>query len=155
MKMRKAILSDLPEIITLLAEDELGQTREHLSTTIDTRYLKAFESINQDANQFLMVVVSEEQMIIGTCHLTLMPSLTFTGSTRLQIEAVHIASSFRGKKIGEWMIKEAIALGKSHGASIIQLTTNLKRPEAKKFYERLGFQSTHVGMKLYLEESSS
>ena len=53
------------------------------------------------------------------------------------------------------MIKEAIALGKSHGASIIQLTTNLKRPEAKKFYERLGFQSTHVGMKLYLEESSS
>ncbi len=155
MKMRKAILNDLPEIITLLAEDELGQTRESLSTTIDPRYLKAFELINNDTNQFLMVVISEDQMIIGTCHLTLMPSLTFSGSTRLQIEAVRIALSYRSKKIGEWMIKEVITFGKSHGASIIQLTTNIKRPEAKKFYERLGFESTHVGMKLYLEENSN
>jgi ribosomal protein S18 acetylase RimI-like enzyme len=149
--MHKATLNDLPEIIALLNDDELGSTREQSDTTIHPRYLTAFKLINQDPNQFLMVVTNESKVVIGTCHLTLMPSLTFTGSTRLQIEAVRVAASYRGQKIGEWMIKEAIALGKTHGATIIQLTTNIKRPKAKSFYEKLGFESTHVGMKLYLD----
>lgn len=151
MLLRKATLHDLPAIIAILADDELGNAREQLDTTIDPRYLTAFELINKDPNQFLMVVTNKSLVVIGTCHLTLMPSLTFTGSTRLQIEAVRIAASCRGQKIGEWMIKEAIALGKTHGATIIQLTTNIKRPKAKSFYEKLGFESTHVGMKLYLD----
>ncbi len=151
MHLRKATLNELPEIIALLVDDELGSTREQLDTIINPRYVTAFELINQDPNQFLMVVTNESKVVIGTCHLTLMPSLTFTGSTRLQIEAVRVAASYRGQKIGEWMIKEAIALGKTHGATIIQLTTNIKRPKAKSFYEKLGFESTHVGMKLYLD----
>ena len=151
MHLRKATLNDLPAIIALLSDDELGRTREQLDTTIAPSYLTAYELINKDPNQFLMVVTNEAQSVIGTCHLTLMPSLTFTGSTRLQIEAVRIAASCRGQKIGEWMIKEVIALGKTHGATIIQLTTNIKRPKAKSFYEKLGFESTHVGMKLYLD----
>ena len=151
MHLRKATLNDLPSIIALLADDELGNTREQSDTTIAPRYLTAFELINKDPNQFLMVVTNEAQTVIGTCHLTLMPSLTFTGSTRFQIEAVRIAASCRGQKIGEWMIKEVIALGKTHGATIIQLTTNIKRPKAKSFYEKVGFESTHIGMKLYLD----
>jgi ribosomal protein S18 acetylase RimI-like enzyme len=82
-----------------------------------------------------------------------MPSLTFTGQTRMQIEAVRILKQYRGQKIGEWMMREAIKYGKSKGASIIQLTTNKQRISAKSFYERLGFVASHVGMKMYLEKT--
>lgn len=71
------------------------------------------------------------------------------GRTRMQIEAVRIAKQHRGQEIGAWMIEESIAYGKVHGASIFQLTTNKSRSAAKRFYEKLGFQSTHDGMKLY------
>jgi len=146
---RQATFHDLSRIVELLAEDELGKTREFLSDTqkLDQRYGDAFERINNDPNQYLMVVEEGDQ-IVGTCHLTLMPSLTFTGSTRLQIEAVRVSAEKRGQGIGAWMMAQAIYFGKSQGATIIQLTTNKKRPQAKEFYESLGFISSHEGMKL-------
>lgn len=98
------------------------------------------------------MVVELENKIIATCHLTIMPSLTFNGSTRMQIEAVRVSEKLRGHKIGEWVINQAIEYAKSKNVKIIQLTTNIKRPKAKIFYERLGFEPTHVGMKLYLKE---
>ena len=81
-----------------------------------------------------------------------MHSLTFVGSTRMQIEAVRVDERHRGRKIGEWIIQQAISYGKSNGASIFQLTSNKSRVQAIKFYEKLGFESTHEGMKLYIEE---
>ncbi|MDP3705061.1 MAG: GNAT family N-acetyltransferase [Legionellaceae bacterium] len=112
--------------------------------------MDAFHRIDKDPNQYLMIVCSEN-VIVGTCHLTIMPSLTFVGSTRMQIEAVRISDKHRGQKIGEWMMHAAIDYAKSKDVSIIQLTTNIKRPRAKEFYERLGFERTHVGMKYYLQ----
>lgn len=149
---RKAALSDLPAIVNLLIEDELGQTREKVGDVIDQRYLNAFQRIDTDPNQYLMVVVNAEQQIIATCHLTIIPSLTFIGSNRMQIEAVRVSSRDRGQKIGEWMMSAALKWAKANHVSMIQLTTNKKRPRAKQFYERLGFIATHEGMKLFLDE---
>ena len=147
---RKARVADLPHIIALLLEDELGSTRESRSGELDKNYIKAFHKIDSDPNQYLMVVENGDE-IIGTYHLTIMPSLTFIGSTRMQIEAVRVADKYRGQKIGSWMFDQAISYAKEHDVSIIQLTTNKKRPKAKHFYEKLGFGPTHEGMKLYLE----
>lgn len=146
---RKAKLEDLPRLIELLLEDELGATREHKSATLDEKYVKAFYKIDPDPNQYLMVVEKGDE-IIGTCHLTIMPSLTFIGSTRMQIEAVRVASKYRGQKIGGWMFDQAILYAKELQVSIIQLTTNKKRHKAKHFYEKLGFEASHEGLKLYL-----
>ncbi len=147
--VRRATVDDLGAIVNLLIEDELGHLREKTSDKLDQNYIDAFALINSDPNQYLMVV-EENNQVIATCHLTIMPSLTFTGQKRMQIEAVRVSEKLRGHKIGEWMINQAIEYAKSRKASIIQLTTNIKRPRAKIFYERLGFESTHVGMKLYL-----
>lgn len=149
LTQRKATVSDLGSIINLLLEDGLGQAREHASRNLDQCYVDAFNRIDADSNQYLMVV-QQGADIVGTCHLSLMPSLTFKGQTRLQIEAVRVLEKLRAQGIGEWMVQAAIDYGKSRGASIVQLTTNKKRSEAKKFYERLGFEATHEGMKLYL-----
>ena len=81
-----------------------------------------------------------------------MPSLSFQGSIRLNIEAVRVASEYRSKGIGAWMIAQAIEYGRKHGASFIQLSTNKKREKAKRFYESLGFEATHEGMKLFLAD---
>lgn len=148
---RKARIADLPSLIELLLEDELGSTRESKSSELDEKYIKAFHKIDSDPNQYLMVVENGDEMI-GTCHLTIMPSLTFIGSTRMQIEAVRVAGKYRGQKIGSWMFDKAISYAKEHDVSIIQLTTNKKRPKAKHFYEKLGFQASHEGMKLYLDK---
>ncbi len=148
---RKATLTDLATIIELIREDdELAQGRES-QNGYDQRYVDAFHGINNNSNHYLMVVEYAAE-IVGTCHLMLIPSLSFIGSTRLQIEEVRVRRKYRSKKIGEWMIKSAIAFGIEHGARIVQLTANKKRVRAKSFYEKLGFEATHDGMKLSVED---
>jgi N-acetylglutamate synthase-like GNAT family acetyltransferase len=150
LTQRKANINDLSRIIELLIEDDLGKARESSESTISKDYLKAFKLIDADMNQYLMVVEFENN-VIGTCHLTIMPSMTFKGSIRMQIEAVRVCESMRGRRIGQWMISQAVDYAKSKDVSIIQLTTNKKSAEAKRFYEKLGFESTHEGMKkIYL-----
>ena len=149
---RKAIIADLPRLIELLLQDELGATRESKSSALHENYIKAFHKIDSDPNQYLMVVENDDE-IIGTCHLSLMPSLTFIGSTRMQIEAVRVAGKHRGQKIGRWMFDQAISYAKAMDVSIIQLTTNKKRTSAKHFYEKLGLTASHEGMKLYLRKT--
>ncbi len=147
---RKAAINDLNAIVNLLLEDELGQTRESKKPELNQSYVDPFCRIDIDPNQYLMVVESDKE-IVATCHLTIMPSLTFTGSTRMQIEAVRVAEKHRGQKIGEWMMNAAISYGKSKEVTILQLTTNKRRPRAKNFYEKIGFEASHEGMKLYLK----
>lgn len=150
LTFRLADLSDLPEIIRLLREDELGQAREILAAHgVDPVYLHAFGEIQADPNQALMVV-EEKGKVIGTCHLTFMPSLTFQGGKRMNIEAVRVDQTRRNQKIGEWMIKKAIEMAEKKRCKLIQLTTNKKRVDAKRFYEKLGFSASHEGMKHYL-----
>ena len=147
---RKAVINDLNTIVDLLLEDELGSSRESKNVELNQNYVDAFHMIDTDSNQYLMIVENSKE-IVATCHLTIMPSLTFIGSTRMQIEAVRVTEKYRGQKIGEWMVNAAIAYAKSKGATILQLTTNKKRPRAKTFYEKIGFEASHEGMKLYLK----
>ena len=99
------------------------------------------------------MVVENGDEIIGTSHLTIMPSLTFIGSTRMQIEAVRVAGKYRGQKIGSWMFDQAISYAKDMGVSIIGLTTNKKRAQAKHFYENLALKEATKVSKLYLEKN--
>jgi len=151
LTFRKARFSDLKTLVNLLREDEFGSVRENASAELDNGYIAAFQKLDIDPNQYLMVAENGHD-IVGTCHLTIMPSLTFTGSTRMQIEAVRVSEKYRNQKIGAQMLEVAIDYAKQKGASIIQLTTNKKRTEAKKFYEQLGFEASHEGMKLYLKK---
>lgn len=150
---RKAKIDDLAAIITLFREDDLGREREVEiipGAKVAEGYLKAFKAINSDANQYLMVVENDSQ-IVATCHLTIVYYLTHIGSSRLQIEAVRVAEKYRGQNIGQWMIQQAINYGKDKGVKIIQLTTDKKRIKAHKFYEKLGFKASHEGMKINLK----
>ncbi|MEP3838875.1 MAG: GNAT family N-acetyltransferase [Algibacter sp.] len=148
MIFRKATLNDLPEIIAMYADDELGKTREKFQIPLPKEYLEAFKNISEDKNQELIVVVNETNAIIGTLQLTFLQYLNRLGSLRAQIESVVIKRAYRGKGFGKSMFTWAINRAKEKNAVIIQLTSDKKRPEAIKFYENLGFTPSHEGFKL-------
>ncbi|MCR9102480.1 MAG: GNAT family N-acetyltransferase [bacterium] len=146
---RSATRIDVAAIVRLLADDKLGQQREDYRDPLPEAYYEAFNRIDQDPNQELMVVELNEQ-VIGTLQLSFIPYLTYRGGIRAQIEAVRIDKDHRGAGLGQDMMKWAIDRARSKGAHVLQLTTDKKRPEALLFYERLGFVASHEGMKLHL-----
>lgn len=149
MKFRKATSSDVPFIVAMLADDPLGKQREAYSDPLPQSYYDAFERIDRDENQELMVVETEDG-IIGTLQLSFIPYLTYQGGTRAQIEAVRIRSDQRGKGLGATFFHWAIERAKARKAHVLQLTTDKKRPDALRFYEKLGFVASHEGMKMHL-----
>lgn len=149
MEIRKASKQDLPAIVRLLAHDPLGATRERLETPLPAAYGEAFQAMeNQGGND--VIVALEENQVIGCLQLTLIPGLSRLGMKRAQIEGVRVAEDHRGKRIGEALMEHAITLAREDGCGLVQLTTDKSRPDAHRFYERLGFTITHAGMKLVL-----
>ena len=149
MKFRKAIQEDIPFIVQMLADDELGAKRENFQIPLPKSYLDAFAHIIADKNQELMVVENDSGEVIGTFQLSFITYLTYQGGTRAQIEAVRIRKDQRGKGLGKRMFKWSIERAKERKAHVLQLTTDKKRPKAISFYEDLGFRATHEGMKLH------
>lgn len=133
----------------MLAADFLGKTRERDEDPLPQSYYDAFEKINGDSNNEL-IVMEEDAEVIGTMQLTFIPSLNYCGSTRVLIESVRIRDDKTGKGYGSKLIEYAIEKAKEKNCRIVQLTTDKKRTDAHRFYERLGFKSTHEGMKLHL-----
>ncbi|AQU80748.1 MULTISPECIES: GNAT family N-acetyltransferase [Planococcus] len=146
MIFRKAVIEDLPNIVQLLADDELGTTRERYETPLPDSYIEAFNAIEaQVGNQLLLAV--EGASIIGCLQLTIIPGLARQGMKRAQIEGVRVAQNQRGTQIGEALFKEAMAIAKAEHCGLVQLTTDKKRKDAHRFYARLGFIASHEGMK--------
>ncbi len=150
ISFRKAKLANLPAIIALLAADQLGQTREDASLPLADVYVSAFQAIDSDENQFLAVVVDPDGIVIGTLQLSFIPGLARSGAWRGQIEAVRVAESHRGSGLGQQMFDWAIGKCRDRGCKLVQLTTDKTRPDAHRFYERLGFTASHEGFKLKL-----
>ncbi len=149
MKFRKATKADVPSIVQMIADDELGKLRENYQEPLPDVYYQAFANIAQDSNQELIVIENDEGEIIGTLQLSFIQYLTYQGGIRAQIEAVRIRSDQRGKGIGETLFKWAINRAKEKDAHLLQLTSDKQRPDAIRFYEQLGFKATHEGMKLH------
>jgi ribosomal protein S18 acetylase RimI-like enzyme len=141
--------ADLPMIVAMLADDTIGHGREDGRMPLDKRYEDAFAAIENDRNQYL-AVVEQETRIVGCLQLTFIPGLTRLGMWRGQIEGVRIASDHRGEGLGEQMVQWAIETCRTHGCGLVQLTSDKQRPDAIRFYEKLGFVASHEGMKLAL-----
>lgn len=70
MKFGKATKTDIPFIVQLIANDKLGQFRERFEDPLPNEYYLAFNNINQDSNQELIVVETDNEEIIGTMQLS-------------------------------------------------------------------------------------
>jgi GNAT superfamily N-acetyltransferase len=148
--LRRAALPDVPAIIALLADDELGATRDGIRTETDLAvYQQAFGAIDRDAAQ-LLVVGDADGRLVATLQLMFLPGLSHRGGVRAQIESVRVAAELRGHGLGQAMMAWAIDEARRRGCRLVQLSTNKSRSDAHRFYERLGFVASHEGMKLPL-----
>ena len=149
LKVRKMQKDDLGVIVNLLADDDLGQLREDMAKFVHADYIRAFEHIDSDANQYAAVFEINGE-IIGCLQITFIPGLSRRGSLRGQIEGVRVSRDFRGRGYGARMITWAIKKCRDRGCRMVQLTSDKKRENAIQFYEKLGFVRSHEGFKLIL-----
>lgn len=149
--LRPAVEADLPALVALLADDPLGSGREARSATDEDLepYRRAFETVTADPAHTLVVAVDGTE-VVGTLQLSVLPGLSRRGATRAQIEGVRVRADHRGQGLGAAMIGWAVEEAGRRSCSLVQLTTDTSRPDARRFYERLGFVASHVGLKLAL-----
>jgi ribosomal protein S18 acetylase RimI-like enzyme len=148
VELRQAVAEDVPRLIALLADDQLGEHRDGLRAQEDLElYLRAFQAIDQDPRH-LLVAAHTAADLVGTLQVSFLPGLARRGSWRAQIEAVRVAIPLRGSGLGTAMVRWSIEAARQRGCSLVQLTTDKRRDDAHRFYQRLGFEASHEGMKL-------
>ncbi len=146
---RKARRQDLREILELLNDGKMGSVLERIEDPMPQLYIEAFDAIEADPNQ-LLLVGDIEGRIVASLQLTFIPGIAHQGAWRAQVETVRVARDLRGRRVGEAMMGHVIELARERGCALVQLTTNKARGDAQRFYRRLGFVASHEGMKLKL-----
>ncbi|HZM43592.1 MAG TPA: GNAT family N-acetyltransferase [Burkholderiales bacterium] len=143
---RRAGRDDVERIVQMLADDPLGAKRERYELPLPRSYLAAFEAIEADPNNEV-VVACVDGKVIGVLQITFIPGLTYQGGWRALIEGVRVDAATRSSGLGKALVEHAIERARERGCHLVQLTTDKTRPGAKRFYEALGFVATHEGMK--------
>lgn len=146
---RRARLEDLRAILESLNDGKVSHVLERIEDPMPRLYTDAFAVLDGDPNQRLLVG-ELDGCIVASLQLTFIPGIAHQGAWRAQVEAVRVAREWRGRGIGEAMMRHVIALARERGCALVQLTTNKARGDAQRFYRRLGFTASHEGMKLRL-----
>ena len=151
LTFRSAERTDVPTILRLLADDAISRTRDGaVSETADAAHWAAFEAIDADPRNELIVALNDEHSVVGTFQLTFTPSLSRGAAERMTIEAVRVRTDLRGRGVGRAMMAWALDRARERGCGLAQLTTDKRRTDAQRFYVSLGFTASHEGMKLTL-----
>jgi ribosomal protein S18 acetylase RimI-like enzyme len=146
--IRRAHRGDVGIIVGMLADDPLGSGRERLEEPLPPSYFRAFEALDRDPNIQLVVAENGEGDVVGCLQLCILPGLSSQGASRGLIEDVRVAARCRSRGIGERLVQWAVAEARARGCKLVELLTHRTRVDAQRFYARLGFQPSHVGMTL-------
>jgi ribosomal protein S18 acetylase RimI-like enzyme len=144
--IRRARRDDVASIVAMLADDPLGGQRERIEDPLPQAYFDAFERVQRDPNLQLVVAENGERAVVGCLQLCILPGVSSQGASRGLLEDVRVASHCRSRGIGEQMVQWAVAEARARGCKLVELLTHHTRVDAQRFYERLGFARSHVGM---------
>jgi ribosomal protein S18 acetylase RimI-like enzyme len=145
VSIRPACREDVAAIVAMLADDHLGRARERLEDPLPASYYEAFSRVERDQNLQLVVAESEGR-VVGCLQLAILPGLSSQGGLRGLLEDVRVASDCRSRGIGEKLVQWAVTEAKARGCNLVELLTHQTRTDAQRFYKRLGFTASHVGM---------
>lgn len=146
--IRRARRDDVAAIVGMLADDRLGSARERIEDPLPQSYYQAFERVDRDPNLQLVVAVDGEGTVVGCLQLAVLPGLSSQGGSRGLLEDVRVASNCRSRGIGELLVQWALTEARAKGCGLVELLTHHTRVDAQRFYERLGFARSHLGMTL-------
>jgi ribosomal protein S18 acetylase RimI-like enzyme len=143
--IRRARQGDVGAIVAMLADDPLGGERERIEDPLPSSYFRAFEAL--EINSSIQLVVAEAGgAVVGCLQLCILPGLSSQGASRALIEDVRVASGRRSRGIGQQLVQWAVAEAQARDCKLVELLTHHTRVDAQRFYKRLGFQPSHVGM---------
>ena len=145
--IRRTRRDDVRVIVAMLADDPLGSGRERIEDPLPPSYYRAFEAVEKDPN-IQLVVAEQGGAVVGCLQLCILPGLSSQGASRALIEDVRVATHCRSRGIGEQLVQWAVAQARSRECKLVELLTHNTRVDAQRFYKRLGFQPSHVGMTL-------
>jgi N-acetylglutamate synthase-like GNAT family acetyltransferase len=145
--VRHATESDIGRIVELLEYGSLVAGKEDGGDL--TPYTAALAEINQGPGAVLVAQAGDQ--VVGVCQLIVFRHLQSHGSLCAEIESVHVHPDQRGHGIGHILMTAAIERAREQGCYRVQLTSNLARTDAHRFYATLGFVPSHQGFKLALE----
>ncbi|MCK1338838.1 GNAT family N-acetyltransferase [Bradyrhizobium sp. 38] len=145
VSIRPARREDVAAIVAMLADDRLGSARERVEDPLPAVYYEAFARVGRDENLQLVVAESEDR-VVGCLQLAILPGISSQGGMRGLLEDVRVASDCRSRGIGEQLVQWAVTEAKARGCNLVELLTHQTRTDAQRFYKRLGFTSSHVGM---------
>ncbi|MGY4433688.1 ribosomal protein S18 acetylase RimI-like enzyme [Bradyrhizobium sp. F1.13.1] len=145
VSIRPARREDVAAIVAMLADDHLGSARERVEDPLPASYYEAFARIERDQN-IQLVVAESEGRVVGCLQLAILPGLSSQGGLRGLLEDVRVASDCRSRGIGEQLAQWAMTEAKARGCNLVELLTHQTRTDAQRFYKRLGFTASHVGM---------
>jgi len=146
--IRHARRDDVGVIVAMLADDPLGSARERLEDPLPASHFQAFEALEHASHIQLVVAEDEDGAVIGCLQLCILPGLSSQGASRGLIEDVRVATHCRSRGVGEKIVQWAVAEARAKGCVLVELLTHSTRVDAQRFYARLGFQPSHVGMTL-------
>lgn len=146
--IRRARRDDVRHIVAMLADDPLGGPRERIEDPLPQVYFDAFERVTRDPNIQLVVAEDGEGAVVGCLQLCILPGLSSQGVSRGLLEDVRVASHCRSRGIGEQLVQWAVVEARARGCKLVELLTHHTRVDAQRFYERLGFARSHLGMTL-------
>ncbi|WFU42677.1 GNAT family N-acetyltransferase [Bradyrhizobium sp. CB82] len=144
--IRRARREDVAAIVAMLADDHLGRAREHLEEPLPESYFSAFDAVDKNPGLRLVVAVDGTGRVVGCLQLAILPGLSSQGGSRGLLEDVRVASDCRSRGIGEKLVQWAVAEARAKGCNLVELLTHQSRVDAQRFYKRLGFSASHVGM---------
>ncbi|MGH7532917.1 MAG: GNAT family N-acetyltransferase [Gemmatimonadales bacterium] len=131
--IRLAFPADSPAIAVLLAQ--LGYPAA--TSEIATRLARMTQLGPPDR---VMVAVVEERVVgVMTLHLT--PEL-HRAKPIGRVTALVVDEQARGSGVGAEMMTEAERILQGDGAGLLEVTSNMRRTDAHRFYERLGYLKT-------------
>jgi ribosomal protein S18 acetylase RimI-like enzyme len=149
-KIRLATEADLPRVVELLAQLAPDvPDREDTGSPLPYSYHLVFREMQQGRQQLLVAEVRKK--VVGSLALVIVSNLSHKGTPYAIVENVIVDEKQRGKGIGEALIKHAIEEARRAGCYKVSLTSNKRRKDAHRFYERLGFGRTHEAFRINFE----
>ena len=146
MIIRAADEKDLPEILALYAQPDMGNG--HVLKIEEAKTI--FNRMSQYPD-YDVYVAEINNKIVGTFALAIMDNLAHMGSKSGLIEDVVVSLKCQGQGIGKHMMKYAIELCRKKSCYKVSLSSNIKRENSHKFYEGIGFKKHGYSFLMELE----
>ena len=133
--IREATENDLRAILNLYTLAGIGR-----DTNFTLEEAREHFAIFRRYPSFRIFVALIDGAVVGTYELLIMDNLAKRGRKSGVVEDVAVDPAYQGRGIGRAMMEHARAQCRQAGCYKLVLSSNLKREEAHRFYEAVGFQ---------------